>query len=453
MAPEVWISVTCTDRSGPLGRLVDELCDQSERLGLRPRFFIVENSTQTAEQEATRNLCRALVDRGFSIVIEPSEKPGSSIAASRLRQREQIRRALPGQRPEFVWMLDDDVRLCHLGWNGNYIEEKPLHEHLAFLLEFRRKHAAVEVLVGEVTKDSPIPVVGSMVSRLLDLEVNLRRMFQCEPEALWRPTPATIERLEQPDAYYDFSLEASPTSMEQGVDWLPRGGMLSTEEALRQMLHEVEHISLGACFSRPLLAAPERFERLFEHPRRGANAVFFAPERCLEHEYPSMNFGELVSRRSDMIGLMLLSVRGATVRGSGFSVMHDRPRSGPWPDAAQLAGSLVADTLGATLSREISGHISGDSCEDFLPRRLERVRAASRTLFRIAGSLRMLARQRPRWACSLDPALAVLDWACACFPCSPEGIFSPKIEDVLLAPATSARIAQVASRLMKGEPA
>lgn len=453
MTPEGWISVTCTNRSGPLSRLVGELCTQAEMLGLRPRFFIVENSTQAAEQEATRRLCSELVTRGLSVVVGPSKAPGSSIAESRLCQRDQIRRALPGQRPEFVWMLDDDVRLCHLSWNGHHLTEEPLHEHLAFLLDFRRKHTSVEVLVGEVTKDSPIPVVGSMVSRLLDLEVNLRRMFQREPEAPWRPTPATIERLEQPDAYYDFSLEASPTSMKQGVDWLPRGGALCTEEALWQMLHEAEHIPRGACFSRPLLAAPERFEQLFEHPRRGANAVFFVPERCLEHDYPSLTFGELETRRSDMIGLMLLSARGATVRGSGFSVMHDRPRSGPWPDATQLARSLVADTLGAHLSREVSEQIFHGSPEDFLPRRLERIRAASRTLFRVAESLRRLARKRPRWVCSLDPVLAVLDWACACFPCSPEGTFSPWIEDVLLAPETSDRIALAASRLVKGEPA
>ncbi|HEX4417717.1 MAG TPA: hypothetical protein VH165_07450 [Kofleriaceae bacterium] len=424
--PEIWVSVTCTDRAGSLRALAIDLVEQAAQTGAALTLLINDNSTQRDARAGNRQLTDVLARSeaaAVAVVIEDAPHPGAGIASSRRQQRAQIRARLAQHpRPELVWMLDDDVRLGHVAWTGAWLEERPLHCHLAFLLQLAATHPTLDVLIGEVCGDAPIPVVGSIAGRLADLEASLHAMFGAPPDAPWCAPAIALERLGARDAYYDLSTVRAAGAWQREVLWLPRGGHMTTAQALAQMLAEVEHVPRGAAFSRPILAEAVRFGALTDRPPpRGANAVFFDVERCLQHAYPSLTIAGIETRRGDMIGTELLAGAGATVRGSGFSVLHRRPRTAPWPTRDALADSLVADTLGAWLARRLDPHVASAERAAFLRERLARLHEVARYVAEVSGRLRRLATEAPPWAPALDAMLAVVDWALTCVPGARDG--------------------------------
>lgn len=436
MRPEVWVSVTCTDRAASLRALALDLADQAACADAAVSLLINDNSVRTGERDANRTLIDELRGRGVAVAIETAPRPGSGIAASRRRQQAQVRDRLAAHpRPALVWMLDDDVRLGHLCWAGAWIEDRPLHGHLAFLLELASRHPALDVLIGEVCGDAPVPLIGSVASRLADLDASLRTMFGARPDHPWRVPGEVLERLGERDAYYDLSVDRPVGAWEREVLWLPRGGTLTTAEALTQMLAEVEHVPRGAAFSRPILARSERFAELVAPPPRGANAVFFDVDRCVQHEYPSITVGGIETRRSDTIGATLLAGDGAAVRGSGFSVLHRRPRDAAWPDHDALVASLIADTLGAWLVRAIGSRPAEGGPAGFLAARLARLQAAARAVASAGARLRRRIGEAPAWAPPLDPVLAVVDWALESFPGARDGALPREAVELVLATA------------------
>lgn len=422
----VWVSVTCTDRAASLRALAIDLAEQAAQTGAALTLLINDNSVQPDERAANRRLTEALPPAeaaAVAMVIEDAPHPGAGIASSRRRQRAQIRARLARHpRPDLVWMLDDDVRLSHVAWTGAWLEERPLHCHLAFLLELAATHPTLDVLIGEVCGDAPIPVVGSIASRLTDLEASMRAMFGAPPDAPWRAPAIALDRLAERDAYYDLSTARAAGAWQREVLWLSRGAHLTTAQALAQMLAEVEHVPRGAAFSRPILAEAARFGALTDRPPpRGANAVFFDVERCVQHTYPSLTVAGIETRRGDMIGTELLAGAGAAVRGSGFSVLHRRPRTAPWPTSGALAESIVADMLGAWLARRLDPHDAGADPTEFLRERLARLHAVARHVAEVGGRLRRLAAEPPPWEPSLDAVLAVVEWALTCVPGARDG--------------------------------
>lgn len=451
--PEIWASVTCTDRATSLRALAIDLAEQAARANATVRLLINDNSVQPSERHANQELREELRARGVVVELAIAPHPGAGIAASRRRQQDQLRGRLASHpRPAFVWMLDDDVRLSHLHWTNEFVDERPLHCHLAFLLELANQHPTLDVLIGEVCGDAPIPVIGSVVSRLSDLEASLHAMFGARPDAAWRVPAVALERLGEPDAYYDLSLDRRAGAWQREILWLPRGGPLTTEQALAQMVDEVEHVPRGAAFSRPILARPERFTALVDRPLRGANAVFFDVDRCLQHAYPSVTIAGIETRRSDMIGTGLLATAGATVRGSGFSVLHHRPRNTPWPTSDVLIASLVADTLGAWLVRKLDPRAGADG-QGFLAARLERLQAAARALMNVGLRLRQLVGDAPVWALPLDPVLAVTDWALGSFPGARDGSLPRHLVEAVQSTAAGDVVAATARRVMRGTTA
>jgi len=438
--PEIWVSVTCTDRAASLRALAMDLAAQAAQVDAAVTLLINDNSVQAGERATNRRLGEALRAAALAVMIEDAPQPGASIAASRRRQQAQVRDRLAATRarPAFVWMLDDDVRLSHLHWTNAWIEDRPLHCHLAFLLALAHEHSALDVLIGEVCGDAPIPVLGSIVSRLSDLAASLGAMFRAHPDAPWRPPADALARLAERDAYYDLSTDRPLRAWQREILWLPRGGPLTTSQALDQMLADVEHVPRGAAFSRPILAQPERFAELVDRPLRGANAVFFDVDRCMQHEYPSVAIAGIETRRSDMIGTGLLASAGAAVRGSGFCVLHRRPRDVPWPGSDALAASLVADTLGAWLARRLDPHgEEDDRCGwRFLATRLARLHAAAGALVEICARLHGQVREAPAWVPSLDAVREVADWALASFPGARDGTLPRELVEVVIATAS-----------------
>jgi hypothetical protein len=454
MRPEIWVSITCTDRATSLRALAMDLAEQAARADATVRLLINDNSIQPGERYANHQLIEALAVRGVGVEIETAPRPGASIAASRRRQQEQLRERLAiHPRPAFVWMLDDDVRLSHLQWTNEFLDERPLHCHLGFLREMANQHPDLDVLIGEVCGDPPIPVLASVVSRLTDLEASLRVMFSARPDALWRVPDAALERLAERDAYYDLSVVRPAGAWQREILWLPRGGSLTTVQALVQMLADVDHVPRGAAFSRPVLAAPERFAELGDRPLRGANAVFFDVERCLQHEYPSLTIAGIETRRSDMIGTGLLADAGAMVCGSGFCVLHHRPRDTPWPTSDVLLASLVADTLGAWLVRKLDPRVGDGGETGFLAARLERLQVAASAVMNVAMRLRRLAGEAPAWAPALDPVHAVADWALGSFPGARDGALPAELLDIVHSTAVRDDVAAAVRCVTRGKVA
>lgn len=350
-------------------------------------------------------------------------------------------------RPRFVWMLDDDVRLRHQHWHDDRLEERALHCHLEFLLELSRREPQIDVLVGEVCGDAPIPLVGSLVSRLADLEANLRVMLDRRPGDAWRVPAATLERLRESDAYYDLSVDRAVGAWEREVFWLPRQPAPSTAQSLTEMLAELSHIPRGAAFSRPILVRPERFAELTPRPVRGGNAVFFDVDACLQHEYPSATVGGIETRRSDMIGSRLLEAARFSVRGSGFSVLHRRPRDVPWPTPEAMLQSLVADTAGAWLARRLEPGATHSTADAFLAARMQRLEAAAAALGGTCARLQRMVDHAPAWAPSLTPVLDVVEWAMASFPGAREGRVPRDVVELLIASSAQTGLAEVARRV------
>lgn len=436
--PAIWASVTCTDRASSLRELAIDLVEQAARAGAALTLLINDNSTRPDERAANRRLAEELPPPGaaaVAVVIEEAPHPGAGIASSRRRQRAQIRARLAHHpRPDFVWMLDDDVRLDHVAWTGAWLEERPLHCHLAFLLELAAAHPGLDVLIGEMCGDAPIPVVGTIAGRLSDLEASLRAMFAALPDAPWRARATALERLAEHDAYYDLSTARPAGAWQREILWLPRGAHLTTVQALAQMLAEVEHVPRGAAFSRPILAEVARFAALTDRPPpRGANAVFFDVDRCVQHVYPSLTIAGIETRRGDMIGTELLAGAGAAVRGSGFSVLHRRPRAAPWPTPDVLADSLVADTVGAWLARRLDPRLADVDRTGFLAERLAGLQAVARGVAEVGARLRQLAGEAPAWAPPLDAVLAVVDWAIASVPGARDGTLPRDLVEIILA--------------------
>jgi hypothetical protein len=452
MRPEIWVSVTCTDRSDSLRALAEDLVAQAAQANVWLRMLINDNSLRLSERVALELLGEELRRAGIAVDLARAPAAGASIAVSRRRQREQVRARLATEaRPALVWMLDDDVRLSHLHWTGDVIEESPLHCHVDFLLQLAARHPSLSVLIGEVCGDAPIPVIGTVVGRLSDLAANLEAMFRARPDVAWRATDVALARLTEIDSYYDLSHERARDAWRREVLWLPRARPLDTQQALAQMIAEVEHIPRGGAFSRPILASPERFDHLAVRPVRGGNAVFFDVDQCLKHDYPSVIIGGIETRRSDMIGTSHLRNKGANVRGSGFSVLHRRSRRAAWPGRDELTASMVADTLGAWLAR-VCDAPSGDSQgEPFLAERLGRLGAAARTLVELTARLRRLVSGAPPWAPPLDPVLAVAEWALHSYPGAIDGALPDATVALLLARSTREAVTSAARSLGRAD--
>ncbi len=450
---ELWAAIVTTDRPAAMAALGQDLALQARSAGLQLTILVVENSAQPASRELNLRTAARLREDGVSVVLDDSAAPGASTAEARLRLRELARGLTDRPRPGFVWALDDDVRLQHLVWTGDHLEPRALHNHVRFLADLRATAPNLDVLVGEVTGDPPVPAVATLASTLGDVEANLSRMFGSDPSSRWRVDPASLEALREPDAYYDFSVERPRPPWESPVTWLPRTERATVARACRELLEEVAWVPLGAAATRPILADPARFTTLADSTRRGANAVFFDPDAFLEHDYPSVTLAGIQTRRSDMIGARRLAWRRpGRVRSSGFSVLHRRPRTDRWPGAEDTRRTLLEDTLGALLAREVEACRAGCAgSPGFLSARVERIEAAVVALSEKLTRLERLLERPPGWVSAtmdLTPLRDVLSWSRECVPGAVEGRLGRRVVETLTSPevlrALRARAAELA---------
>lgn len=451
---EIWITVTTTDRPEAFAGLLGDITALASEGDDDLRLLVVDNSKQIESRSRNQVALEGVRARRLRLECEESFGGGESIAASRLRQRALVRRAIQEHgRPEIVWMLDDDVRLGHIVWTGRALCFTRLHDPLSFLRAFAGWHPHVDMLIGEVTGDPPIPALATLATRFADLRWNLARFFSMDPGSDWRVPPETIALLKEPDAYYDLSAERTLPAWCAPCAWLPRSEGESAEEACLEMLEDARRLPFGVAFTRPILADEERLARMQPTTRRGGNAVFFDPEVCLSHDYPVAVAAGVETRRSDMVGASLLaSRRPGRVVSSGFSVVHARPSSGSWPSAEDLHRALLADTLGAHLAREVASRLSRSATNtDFRVVRMRRIREAAASLRESSRGVSELLRRAPGWipARHLEGLTASVEWALSLSTTAHAGALDAFERD-LLSRETHVRIVERAEQLVRG---
>ena len=322
---EVWVAIPATDRPASLELLCKQLVDRAERVEVPLRVLVAENSRQEANRAENQRILA-----GLQVAVDVENTAGGeSIAVSRLRLRSMIASALRRhERPRLVWMLDDDVRLTHVFWDGSRVVDRPLHNHIGVLLGLQRRYPELDVLVGEVTGDPPIPAFATLATRMTDLAHNLRLLLDRQAGDPWSVPQESLRVVSDRDAYYDLSLDRSPAWL-QPVTWLPRVREARTADVWRELAATVSGIPFGVASTRPVLARQDCFEVLDSHALRGGNAVFFDVDACLEHHYPSMDIAGVATRRGDMVGTRLLQQkRPGRIMASAFSVAHARPVGG-----------------------------------------------------------------------------------------------------------------------------
>lgn len=398
------VLLATTDRPEACARLCADLAAAAATLRQPLTVGIVENSRTARSRTLNRLTFERLKAQGIDLVIADAHPGGLPIGAARSRQRELLRGLVQeGRRPALVWMLDDDLRLQRLVVRDGVLRQEPLHDPIGRLLALAGQPATPDVLIGTVHGDPPIPAMATWASRVADLVVNLQHMGQLDPEQPWTADTATCTRLREPDYYYDYGRHPQ---LDAPALWLPRQAGQTVRTACEAMLDEARHLPLGIGFTRPLIDPattpgdlPPPIHVQGAARVRGGNAVFFDLEACLAHDYPTAELAGVRTRRGDSVGLHLLRRRrGVTFAASDFAVLHGRDdHATPCADPNRLLEHLLADTLGAALTRAVEGH-DHPALSRFLQHRVAQVEHHLRRLNRAIHSLR-----RPAWLDASGP--------------------------------------------------
>ncbi len=463
---QVVLLVATTDRPEPFARLASDLIVAASRVDMRVTLGLVENSRSATNRASNRDTVARLKAGGLDVVVSDALPGGHPIGGARARQRNLLASLVEqGARPALVWMLDDDLRLIRLVVRDGLLCREPLWNPLGLLLDLGRRYDSPDVLVGTVHGDPPIPAMATWASRMSDLASNLERMLGLGPDAPWPSDASTIRRLTEPDYYYDYGRHPE---LAEPAFWLPRHGEQRTSMALRELMEEARHLPCGVALTRPLVAVetaqqqPDRCDEvriLGSAQVRGGNTVFFDVEACLMHDYPTAEVAGVRTRRSDSVGMHLLSAaRGVRVASSDFALLHQRDRDMKHlPDSDQLLQHLVADTLGAALTRAVSGG-SAETLSEFLRTRVQHIEAALLRLRSAISRVRNLAAGTPSWVREaglrdfVDERDGALFWFEQNVPGLAAGRLPEKARSSLLSRSVAAELTQVAAGCAVSRP-
>ena len=366
-------SVTTTDRPTGLRDLCESIVADLQRCqsaGVDIRvsescavtLVIVENSRRPENRQKNATLARTLRASGLSVLYEDDGTHGRSIAESRAAQQRVIRRICTrGQRPELVWMLDDDMVLQRLVLDA---EGPRLRTDIAYLDTWRQladERPDISVAIGPYTGDPPIPLDGMLRTQLADLCSNLDRFAALAPDAIY-PTRDQRTLYALPDYYYDHSRRGDSHIAATFAWEADHSSGPTVREQFAAMIKRAGRLIGGGAITRPLVTdcqAP-----MLSPTRgllRGGNTVFFDIDACLIARYPSVRLSGRDTRRSDMIGAALLDAEGVwPVWHAGPAVLHQRGvDAAPWvadqaeisERRARLLDAMRSEFFGVLLTR------------------------------------------------------------------------------------------------------
>lgn len=264
------------------------------------------------------------------------------------------------QRPGAIaWILDDDSRLDNC---SDHADTPPFKTMLASLGKMRS--LGVDVVLGTVTGDPPIPPGSTVRTQLVDLYHNLGWLSCLEAAAVLpdRRPENRAARAAARDFYYDLSRR--DTHHLEWPFWItPQRPGETVGDAIVRMIDALPRILAGQGVFRPLLLDLPVDSIASMHPsvQRGTNTFVFDFRAFVEFPNLAPRFAGHVLRRSDMIWALLNRYAGGRrIVGAVLPVRHDRTSEAP---------------IGLDLDRlvpDIRGYALYSALEDVLVRRRER---------------------------------------------------------------------------------
>ncbi len=354
--PRLLVTVSTTDRPQCLHFFGKSLHKHVQGQSLT--VLVIENSVEEQNRQANLTTLSNLRELGLKIHYLDDGCYGRAIADSRRTQTRWVAHQIAqGQRYDIIWMLDDDLRLSHLRVdNEGQLQETDDLNKIHALATLWLQHPEISVAIGGITGDPPIRPDAVLRTQLFDLLANLEWFAALEPQAIYSSPPQqTLFSL--PDYYYDHS-EAGKTHLLTPFRWLKRPEFgQSVHNQLLAYLQTGLGICSGKSVTRPLLLRPDFVP--YCSILRGGNTAFFDIDVFVAHTYPSVTVDQITSRRSDMLGAVLLQQtypagfyavnvplrhdRQATDKSAGFKAGHF--------DSERLWESMISEMLGVVLIR------------------------------------------------------------------------------------------------------
>ena len=258
-----------------------------------------------------------------------------------------------------AWILDDDSRL------RNLTDHHEAPQFKSFLPSLGRMRAlGVDVVLGSITGDPPIPPGSTVRTQLVDLYHNLTWLAGLDAAAPLpdRRAENRISRAAARDYYYDLSRR--DTHHLEWPFWLtPCKPGEQVGGAFARMVESLPRILAGQGVFRPLLldSPLDAIASMRPSVQRGTNTFVFDCAAFTDFPNLSPRFAGDVLRRSDMIWALLNRYAGGRrLVSATLPIRHDRSDE---PPVGLDLGRLVGD---------IRGYALYSALEDVLVRRRER---------------------------------------------------------------------------------
>jgi SAM-dependent methyltransferase/GT2 family glycosyltransferase len=281
------------------------------------------------------------------------------IGPARTMLQAYVTRVASQRNGAIAWILDDDSRL------DNLTDHSDAPAFATFLASLGRMRAlGVDVVLGSITGDPPIPPGSTVRTQLVDLYHNLAWLAGLDAGAVLpdRRADNRAARAAARDYYYDLSRR--DTHHLEWPFWLtPSQPGELVGSAFSRMIEALPRILAGQGVFRPLLldSPYDAVTSMRPSVQRGTNTFVFDCAAFADFPNLAPRFAGDVLRRSDMIWALLNRYAGGRrLVSATLPIRHDRSSE---PPVGLDLGRLVGD---------IRGYALYSALEDVLVRRRER---------------------------------------------------------------------------------
>ena len=318
----------------PLGLLreVQELARRNPTTDIHLLFYPNYPYNSNAWHEI-QNSCTAATNKKITCIQLPEKHKGSlSISEARTRLQlccfnylEEHFKDVP-KIP--VWILDDDARLdipiepCLTRRDLNHIE-----------MIGELEQTGVDIIVGSVCGEPPLPFASTVRLQLLDLFYNLKRMSNqalARVSVIFDPYVYDLEhnqrlRNKYGDFYYDLS-RVDTGHLETPFWYEPLELNVSFGGAFQEMVERLSGIFAGRQVFRTIFGEQKNLpDNLLPQFNRGPNTIIFKREALKNVPNISPCINGQYTRRSDMNWALLCHyVEGLRVEKAPFPIRQDR---------------------------------------------------------------------------------------------------------------------------------
>jgi glycosyltransferase involved in cell wall biosynthesis len=213
-----------------------------------------------------------------------------------------------------IWILDDDMELSEVSIHQDGFINKPLDIQY-YIGKYKGDY---DVVVGSYSGDTPLPLLSSIRSQLLDYTY----------QYLFNPKHYDYRLYLKPDYYYDLS--SSEIGLETPLPFRGQG---------------LEDVFSSKAISRPLYKLPKEE---FTPNSRGGNTLIFNKE-ALKIQNVSIEVDGVVGRRGDYFWILQLQQQNFRVIASHFSTFHNRKPT-PFDYDAEIE-KFEKDLIGASFTK------------------------------------------------------------------------------------------------------